>query len=101
MIDEDKVNELFSQDPEEENEEEEKSEETKLREKIKELTKDNEELKKEKVNLGLVRLLEISQDKEFCEKHEKNTLSTSNKNCSLCELEEQAKEFMTLINQKN
>lgn len=101
LIDEEIINEIFSEDSEEKDEEKEKNEETKLREKNEELEKQVKELEKSRSIYSLTKPLEISQDEEDCSKHQKKTLQTANKTCFLCELEEQVEQFIATISKEN
>jgi len=90
------VNELFPEDKDKK----EETEEDKLRKKIEELEQENEDLKNKNL-LQLFKPLEFGENKEYCARHSKNTLQTSQKTCTLCKLEEQVKQFEEVITKEN
>src|SRR5579859_6678635 len=74
--------------------------EDKLRKKIEELEQENDNLKQKPV-LQLLKPLTISENKEFCDKHNKDTLRTADNSCCLCELEEQVNQMEAIISKEN
>ncbi|MCE8163792.1 MAG: AAA family ATPase [Candidatus Moeniiplasma glomeromycotorum] len=99
VIDENKINELISEDTEKK---EEDSEEEELRKKVAELEQENKKLSEKKLlTLSLTKYLEISPEREFCSKHKKNTLHTSDKICVLCELDQFTQQQESIIGKEN
>ncbi|CFW92764.1 Putative ATP-dependent Lon protease [endosymbiont DhMRE of Dentiscutata heterogama] len=98
VINKEKVNEIIPEEPEKK----EETEEDKLRKHIEELEKENEDLKKRPLSLQLFKPLEFSENnKEYCPRHQKDTLRSPQKTCVLCELEEKTKQFTSIIDKEN